>query len=77
MDYAAKANTALAYAGYKDELAGNEELSSRLMGGLLVRFIEHPERLLKAGRVSEKVEAGPQGMSYTSQTGPIEKGADT
>lgn len=75
MDYAAKANTALAYSGYKDELSENKDLSDRLMGGLLVRFIEHPERLLKAGRVTEKVEAGPGGMTYTSQTSASDQGA--
>lgn len=47
MDYAAKANTALAYSGYRDEMLDDGELSKLLKDGLLQRFLEHPSRLLK------------------------------
>ena len=46
MDYAAKANTALAYSGYRDEMGDDIDLSKRLKDGLLMRFLEHPSRLL-------------------------------
>jgi hypothetical protein len=46
MDYAAKSATALAYSGYRDEMADDPELSRQLKDGLLVRFIEHPSRLI-------------------------------
>lgn len=46
MDYAAKAVTALAYSGYRDEMGDDVALSNRLRGGLVDRFIEHPSRLL-------------------------------
>jgi hypothetical protein len=49
MDYAAKASTALAYSGYRDEMNDDAELSKRLKDGLLIRFLEHPSRLLKNG----------------------------
>jgi hypothetical protein len=69
MDYAAKANTALAYSGYRDEMDDDEALAQKLRDGLLVRFLEHPERLLNKSPVSEKVDVGPEGVSYSSQTG--------
>ena len=46
MDYAAKAATALAYSGYRDEMEEDTALSHRLKDGLVARFVEHPSRLL-------------------------------
>jgi hypothetical protein len=46
MDYAAKASTALAYSGYIDEMESDPELSKRLKDGLVLRFLEHPSRLI-------------------------------
>ena len=48
MDYAAKASTALAYSGYRDEMSDDIDLSKRLKDGLLMRFLEHPSRLLNS-----------------------------
>jgi len=68
MDYAAKAVTALAYSGYRDELAQDPELSVKLKDGLVARFLEHPERLLNA-KVQERVQVLPDGgLSYVSST---------
>jgi hypothetical protein len=66
MDYAAKANTALAYTGYRDELNNDPALSSKLRDGLVVRFLEHPERLLSRSAGSEEVDLSPNGVRYKS-----------
>lgn len=75
MDYAAKANTALAYSGYRDELGNDPKLSSKLRDGLVVRFLEHPERLLSRATATEEVDLGPDGVSYKSiSASPSEEG---
>jgi hypothetical protein len=56
MDYAAKSATALAYSGYRDEMSDDAELSKRLKDGLLIRFLEHPSRLLKNGAKDDVFE---------------------
>lgn len=61
MDYAAKAVTALAYSGYRDEMNDDSNLSTRLRDGLVTRFVEHPSRLL-----GEKVESS---ISITDREG--------
>jgi predicted nucleic acid-binding Zn-ribbon protein len=71
MDYAAKANTALAYSGYREEMESDPDLTSKLKDGLLVRFLEHPERLLSKNSVSESVDVGPEGVRYSSQSEPV------
>ncbi len=79
MDYAAKANTALAYSGYKDEVSDDPGLSRKLRDGLIVRFIEHPERLLSRSAGTEQVKLGPEGVTYTSSSatpGAVEQAAD-
>lgn len=48
MDYAAKAVTALAYSGYRDEMNEDVSLAKRLKDGVIARFVEHPSRLLGA-----------------------------
>jgi hypothetical protein len=57
MDYAAKASTALAYSGYRDEMGDDMDLSKRLKDGLLMRFLEHPSRLL-GSRVNDHRDFG-------------------
>lgn len=66
MDYAAKANTALAYSGYRDEVGDDPTLATKLRDGLVVRFLEHPERLLSRSSATEEVDLGPQGVRYKS-----------
>lgn len=57
MDYAEKAAASLAYHGYKSEMDGDSHLLDRLRSGLLVRFSEHPERLLRKSPPTTEVEA--------------------
>lgn len=47
IDYAEKAAASLAYHGYKSEMETDSSLLERLKSGLLLRFSEHPERLLR------------------------------
>jgi hypothetical protein len=56
MDYAAKANTALAFSGYIDEMRNDPELQHELKRGLVRRFVEHPSRLLE-NKTSNREEA--------------------
>lgn len=71
MDYAAKAATALAYSGYREEVDDDEDLSSKLRDGLVVRFVEHPERLLNKNRIKETVGFNKDGLSYSSVVTPL------
>jgi hypothetical protein len=69
MDYAAKAATALAYSGYRDEMSDDADLSKRLKDGLLIRFLEHPSRLLKNGAnddVFEHLRASAGGEKHAT-----------
>lgn len=66
MDYAAKASTALAYSGYRDEMEQDPALSKRLKDGLVVRFLEHPSRLLGDKVERNKSSVGPEGASYSA-----------
>lgn len=68
MDYAAKASTALAYSGYIDEMESDPELSKRLKDGLVVRFLEHPSRLLGKKHELDISRTGPDGPIVTSKT---------
>lgn len=68
MDYAAKASTALAYSGYRDEMGHDNVLSDRLKDGLVVRFLEHPSRLLGKKIEVNTSEVGPEGAKYASST---------
>lgn len=70
MDYAAKAATALAYSGYREEMEEDPSLSSKLKNGLVVRFVEHPERLLRRNVLKEKVGFGKDGLTYSSTATP-------
>lgn len=58
MDYAEKAAASLAYHGYKSEMESDASLLERLKNGLLVRFSEHPERLLRKKPPTTEIEAG-------------------
>jgi len=74
MDYAAKAATALAYSGYKDEMANDRELAKKLKDGLLVRFLEHPERLLNK-HITESIGLSSNGnFTYASSNIPTAQG---
>ncbi len=73
LDYAEKAAASLAYHGYKSEMETDSSLLERLKSGLLVRFSEHPERLLRKNPPSTEIEAGNGLFRMSSKTGPAEK----
>lgn len=66
MDYAEKAAASLAYSGYKDEVSVDGNLLEQLRGSLLLRFAEHPERLLRKRPTSESIEIRGPGFSASS-----------
>jgi hypothetical protein len=68
MDYAAKTSTALAYSGYIDEMASDPELSKRLKDGLVLRFLEHPSRLLGKKQEVDVSSSGPEGVRVESRS---------
>lgn len=68
MDYAAKTSTALAYSGYIDEMESDPELSRRLKDGLILRFLEHPSRLLGKKQEVDVSSSGPEGVRVESRT---------
>lgn len=68
MDYAAKTSTALAYSGYIDEMESDPELSKRLKDGLVLRFLEHPSRLLGKKQEVDVSSSGPEGVRVESRT---------
>jgi hypothetical protein len=70
MDYAAKTATALAYSGYREEMEVDANLSGKLKNGLVVRFVEHPERLLRKNSLQETVGFGESGLTYSSSAVP-------
>lgn len=68
MDYAAKATTALAYSGYRDEMNDDPLLSKQLKDGLIARFLEHPSRLLGNKAESSMSRVTAQGVEVVSET---------
>ena len=73
MDYAEKAAASLAYSGYRDEMSADPSLLERLRGSLLLKFAEHPERLLRKTGTRETIEVSSPGFKATSSTGkPVE-----
>jgi hypothetical protein len=69
MDYAAKANTALAFAGYVDEMHDDPELQRELRRGLVRRFVEHPSRLLTKDTGEDDLEPATEvGLNDRRQT---------
>ncbi|NMW32374.1 hypothetical protein HKD42_09905 [Altererythrobacter sp. RZ02] len=70
MDYAEKAAASLAYSGYKDELSVDDSLLEQLRGSLLLRFAEHPERLLRKTPFREAIKIRLPGFLASSTSGP-------
>lgn len=68
MDYAAKTNTALAYSGYIDEMDADPGLRKRLKDGLVLRFLEHPSRLLGKKEEIDISSSGPDGVRVESRS---------
>lgn len=71
MDYAEKAAAALAYHGYKSEMDGDLNLLQRLKNGLLVRFSEHPERLLRKTPPKTIVESDNDHFKVSTDTSDV------
>lgn len=78
MDYAAKAVTALAYSGYRDEMGDDQSLSARLRRGLVERFIEHPSRLLglKVDPLPNAIGNSPDEVTLKSDSIPVQNPTD-
>lgn len=72
MDYAEKAAASLAYHGYKSEMEADVTLLDRLKNGLLVRFSEHPERLLRKKPPTTEIEAGNGLFRMFSGSGKVD-----
>lgn len=68
MDYAEKAAASLAYSGYKDEMSVDDDLLDRLRGSLLLRFAEHPERLLRKNPSREAISITFPGFRASSRS---------
>lgn len=69
MDYAEKAAASLAYSGYRDEMSNDASLLERLRSSLLLKFAEHPERLLRKVLPNERIEINESGFKMQSETG--------
>jgi hypothetical protein len=76
MDYAEKAAASLAYSGYKDEMSEDISLLERLRGSLLLKFAEHPERLLRRRPVRDTIEVQTPGFRATSSSAEVSDGAE-
>jgi len=76
MDYAEKSAASLAYSGYKDEMSGDVSLLERLRGSLLLKFAEHPERLLRKRPVRDTIEVSAPGFKATSSSAEAPVAAD-
>lgn len=68
MDYAEKAAASLAYSGYKGEMSDDGSLLERLRGSLLLKFAEHPERLLRKRPVQDRIEVEGPGFRASSSS---------
>ena len=76
MDYAEKAAASLAYSGYRDEMAADKSLLDRLRGSLLLKFAEHPERLLRKQKPQESISVTSDGFQASSETPTETKHSD-
>lgn len=77
MDYAEKAAASLAYSGYKEEMSEDTSLLDRLRGSLLLKFAEHPERLLRRRPVRDTIEVETPGFKATSSSAEVPLAADS
>ena len=73
MDYAEKAAASLAYSGYKGEMSEDMPLLEQLRGSLLLRFAEHPERLLRKIPGIETVQVNRKGFKARFMSGRVAK----
>ncbi|MFM5917512.1 MAG: hypothetical protein ACKOOL_08270 [Novosphingobium sp.] len=68
MDYAEKSAASLAYSGYKEQMEADPELVKQLQASLLIKFAEHPERLLLSGGYSSKAKVKTTGFEAEVET---------
>ncbi len=71
MDYAEKAAASLAYSGYKGEMSEDGSLLERLRSSLLLKFAEHPERLLRKRPVTDTIKVETPGFSASSVSSEV------
>jgi hypothetical protein len=70
MDYAEKAAASLAYSGYRDQMDVDEELLRQLKGSLLIKFAEHPERLLRTKETTTSARVKTANFEAETRVGP-------
>ena len=68
MDYAEKSAASLAYSGYKDQMEADPDLIKQLQASLLMKFSEHPERLLHSGKYHSKAKVKTAGFEAEAET---------
>lgn len=69
MDYAEKAAASLAYSGYKDQVEADEALLHQLKSSLLIKFAEHPERLLRPEATTTTAKVKTPGFEAETTVG--------
>jgi hypothetical protein len=69
MDYAEKAAASLAYSGYREQVDSDEDLLRQLKGSLLIKFAEHPERLLRVEETSTAARIKTAGFEAETLVG--------
>jgi hypothetical protein len=67
MDYSEKAAASLAYSGYSEQMDADPSLLNQLKASLLVKFNEHPERLLGRGRSVTKASIRVPGYEAATE----------
>lgn len=78
MDYAEKAAASLAYSGYREQMTSDDDLLRQLKGSLLIKFAEHPERLLRPSATSTSAKIKTAGFeAETSVNSPSGSDSDT
>lgn len=70
MDYAEKAAASLAYSGYREQMENDTDLLQKLKESLLIKFSEHPERLLNKEKVTSKLKIETSTSTETDRDNP-------
>lgn len=67
MDYSEKSAASLAYSGYSQQMNADPQLLNQLKASLLMKFSEHPERLLGRGRATSKASIKVPGYEAATE----------
>lgn len=76
MDYAEKAAASLAYSGYREQMDTDEDLLRQLKSSLLIKFAEHPERLLRVGETTTSAKVKTAGFEAETIVGTKQADVD-